>query len=65
MNSKPQDINLMVTLDEVDGEIQRRALDCYVAYQATIEEVGLGGVSRGKQCSRPIRKRTSRRLKAH
>ena len=30
----------MMTVDEVDVEKQRRALDCYVTYQQMIEEAG-------------------------
>jgi hypothetical protein len=29
-----------MTVDEVDVEKQQQALDCYVTYQATIEEAG-------------------------
>ena len=39
--SKPEDIDVVVPLDEVDLEAMRRALDCYVTYAATIEESGI------------------------
>jgi hypothetical protein len=35
--SKPEDIDVVVRLDEDDLEAMRRALDCYVTYAATIE----------------------------
>ena len=35
--SKAEDIDVVVTVDEVDVEKQRRALDCYVTYRETIE----------------------------
>jgi hypothetical protein len=35
--SKPEDIDVVVPLDEVDLEAMRRALDCYVTYAATID----------------------------
>jgi hypothetical protein len=35
--SKEQDIDALVTVEEVDLEINRRALDCYVTYQEPIE----------------------------
>jgi hypothetical protein len=38
--SKAEDIDVMMTVDGVDVEKQRQALDCYVTYQATIEEAG-------------------------
>ena len=38
--SKPEDIDVVVPLDEDDLEARRRALDCYVTYAATIEESG-------------------------
>ena len=38
--SKDEDIDVVMMVDEVDVEAQRRALDCYVTYQATIEEAG-------------------------
>jgi hypothetical protein len=38
--SKAEDIDVVLTVQEVDVEKQRRALDCYVTYQATIEEAG-------------------------
>jgi hypothetical protein len=39
--SKREDIDAVVSLDEVDLEAMRRALDCYVTYAATIEESGI------------------------
>jgi hypothetical protein len=39
--SKPEDIDVVLTLDEADFEAMRRALDCYVTYAATIEESGI------------------------
>ena len=38
--SKAEDIDVMMTVDEVDVEKQRQALDCYVTYRETIEEAG-------------------------
>jgi hypothetical protein len=38
--SKAEDIDVVMTVDEVDVEKQRRALDCYVTYQETIEAAG-------------------------
>ena len=38
--SKAEDIDVVMTVDEVDVENQRRALDCYVTYQQTIERAG-------------------------
>ncbi len=38
--SKPQDIDVMVTVHEVDVENERRALSCYVTYQETIKQAG-------------------------
>ena len=38
--SRAEDIDVVMTVDEVDVEKQRRALDCYVTYQQTIEEAG-------------------------
>ena len=35
--SKPEDIDVVVPLDEADLEAMRRALDCYVTYAATVE----------------------------
>ena len=35
--SKAEDIDVVMTVDAVDVEKQRRALDCYVTYQQTIE----------------------------
>ena len=39
--SKAEDIDVVMTVDEVDVEKQQQALDCYVTYQATIEEAGV------------------------
>jgi hypothetical protein len=39
--SKPEEIDVVMPLDEVDLEAMRRALDCYVTYAATIEESGI------------------------
>jgi LmbE family N-acetylglucosaminyl deacetylase len=39
--SKVEDIDVVVTLDEVDVEVMRRALDCYVTYADTVEESGI------------------------
>ena len=38
--SKAEDIDVVMTVDEVDVENQRRALDCYVTYRETIERAG-------------------------
>jgi hypothetical protein len=38
--SKSEDIDVVMTVDEVDVEKQRRALDCYVTYRETIERAG-------------------------
>ena len=35
--SKAEDIDVVMTVDEVDVEKQRQALDCYVTYRQTIE----------------------------
>jgi hypothetical protein len=35
--SKAEEIDVVVTVDEIDVENQRRALDCYVTYRETIE----------------------------
>ena len=39
--SKPQDIDAVLTVDEVDIETNYRALDCYVTYKETIEQSGI------------------------
>ena len=39
--SKAEDIDVLTTVDEVDLEAMRRALDCYVTYAATVEESGI------------------------
>ena len=38
--SKAEDIDVVMTVDEVDVENQRQALDCYVTYAETIERAG-------------------------
>ena len=38
--SKAEDIDVVMTVDEIDVEKQRRALDCYVTYRETIERAG-------------------------
>jgi hypothetical protein len=38
--SKAEDIDVVMTVDEVDVEKQRQALDCYVTYRETIKEAG-------------------------
>jgi hypothetical protein len=38
--SKAADIDVVMTVDEVDAERQRQALDCYVTYRETIEKAG-------------------------
>ena len=38
--SKAEDIDAVMTVDEVDVENQRQALDCYVTYRETIEKAG-------------------------
>jgi hypothetical protein len=35
--SKAEDIDVVMTVDEVDVEKQQHALDCYVTYRETIE----------------------------
>jgi hypothetical protein len=35
--SKVEDIDVVMTVDEVDVEMQQKALDCYVTYRETIE----------------------------
>ena len=40
-SSKPQDIDAVLTVDEVDIEANYRALDCYVTYGETIEQSGI------------------------
>jgi LmbE family N-acetylglucosaminyl deacetylase len=39
--SKPEEIDVVVPLDDVDLEAMRQALDCYVTYAATVEESGI------------------------
>ena len=38
--SKAEDIDVVMTVDEVDVEAQQQALDCYVTYRETIERAG-------------------------
>jgi hypothetical protein len=38
--SRAEDIDVVMTVDEVDVEKQRQALDCYVTYRETIERAG-------------------------
>jgi hypothetical protein len=38
--SKAEDIDVVMTVDEVDVERQQQALDCYVTYRETIEQAG-------------------------
>jgi len=38
--SKAEDIDVVMTVDEVDVEKQQQALDCYVTYRETIERAG-------------------------
>ena len=38
--SRAEDIDVVMTVDEVDVKNQRRALDCYVSYTETIERAG-------------------------
>ena len=38
--SKAEDIDVVMTVDEVDIERQQQALDCYVTYRETIERAG-------------------------
>jgi hypothetical protein len=38
--SKAEDIDVVMTVDEIDVEKQRQALDCYVTYVETIERAG-------------------------
>jgi hypothetical protein len=39
--SKPEEIDVVMHLDEDDLEAMSRALDCYVTYAATVEESGI------------------------
>jgi hypothetical protein len=38
--SKAEDIDVVMTVEEVDVENQRQALDCYVTYLETTEKAG-------------------------
>jgi hypothetical protein len=40
--SKAKDIDVVMTVDEVGVENQRRVLDCHVTYQTTIEQARAG-----------------------
>ena len=62
--SKAEDIDVVMTVDEVDVETQQQALDCYVTYRETIERRGPGAISRARRCLRSIRRRTIRRWRA-
>jgi hypothetical protein len=39
--SKPEEIDCVVEVEDVDLENTRRALDCYVTYQEAIEQSGI------------------------
>jgi hypothetical protein len=39
--SKAEDIDVLTTVDEVDVEAMRRALDCYLTYAEAIEASGI------------------------
>ena len=39
--SKPEDIDCVFEIDEIDIDNKHRALDCYVTYQETIEQSGI------------------------
>ena len=63
--SKAEDIDVVMTVDEVDVEKQQQALDCYVTYRETIERgAGPGAISRARRCLIFIRRRTIRRWRA-
>jgi hypothetical protein len=38
--SKVEDVDVVMTVDEVDVKAQQRALDCYITYRETIEQAG-------------------------
>ena len=38
--SKAEDIDVVITVDQVDVEKQRQTLDCYVTHRKTIEKAG-------------------------
>jgi hypothetical protein len=75
--SNPEEIDVVMPLDEVDLEAMRRALDCYVTYAATIPDPqervrspsrwdrGSSAISRGRRCLSSIRKRTIRRWEVY
>ena len=46
--SKAEDIDVVMTVDEIDVEKQRQALDCYVTYRETIDahQDGAAGAKR-------------------
>ena len=63
--SKAGDIDVVMTVDEIDVEKQQQALDCYVTYRETIEAhqdgaAGPGGISRARRCLRSIKRCTIR-----
>ena len=62
--SKAKDIDVVMTVDEVDLERQQKALDCCVTYRKTIERAGARRKIPREGCLRPIRRRTIRRLGA-
>ena len=62
--SKAEDIDVVMTMDEVDVEKQRQALDGYVTYAATVQESGSSAICRARRCLRSIRRRTIRRWRA-
>ena len=39
--SKAEDIDVVMTVDEIDVKKQQQALDCYVTHQQMIEEAGV------------------------
>jgi hypothetical protein len=39
-DSKAEEIDVVMTVDEIDVERQQQALDCYVTYRETIERAG-------------------------
>ena len=59
--SKAKDIDVVMTVDEIDVEKQRQALDCYATYQQTIEEAGARQNIPREGSLRSIRRRTIRR----
>jgi hypothetical protein len=59
--SKAEDIDVVMTVDEVDVEAMRRALDYYVTYAETIEWSGIKR-SIPHEAAFEIKSRTIRRL---